>query len=164
MLSPECVLTVGFWSKYYLKAFFPIVLASIVLGVDSWKEYKKFQNRTRWKMVFSSRAHFLITFIGLALYTSSVSTAFSPFNFFLTEDGLLVFSRDPSVTCYDQWMINMFGIVLFLLVYPVAIPLTIGYVCFKNRKKRYSEEFNASCGFLIAPYHSSFFWWEWLYS
>jgi hypothetical protein len=161
MLSPECVLTVSFWSKYYLKAFFPIIMVSLVLGVDSWKENKKVQNRTRWKMIFSSRAHFLIAFIGLALYTSSVSTAFSPFNCFLTEDGLLVLARDPSVGCYDdQWMNNMFGIVLFLLLYPVAIPFTIAYVFFKNRKKRDSEEFFANWGFLTAPYHSSFFWWE----
>jgi hypothetical protein len=160
MLSPECVLTVGFWSKYYLKALFPVGMVGLVLGVDSIKENRKLK-QSRCTFIFSNRAHFLVAFIGLALFTPSVSNAFSPFNCVSKSDGLLVLAREPSVVCFDQkWFVNIPFVIFFLMLYPLMTPLAIAIVFLTNRSNKDSPEFLENWGFLVAPYRHSVFWWE----
>jgi hypothetical protein len=99
-------------------------------------------------------------FISLALYTTSVLSALAPFNC-VSQSKKLVLLRDPSITCFGEtWGSHLFFIIMFLLLYLVAVPVAISTTLFRNRKRLSNPDCISTWGFLFLPYRPAFFWWE----
>eukprot|EP00475_Leptophrys_vorax_P025651 TRINITY_DN3592_c0_g2_i1.p1 TRINITY_DN3592_c0_g2~~TRINITY_DN3592_c0_g2_i1.p1 ORF type:complete len:603 (-),score=103.62 TRINITY_DN3592_c0_g2_i1:99-1715(-) len=164
LFYPECVVPMTFWTKFYGKMLFPImifVLFSLLFGTHEILT-KIFPGYFRsGSILLSHRLLMLFQFIVVTMYTFLVSTVFQPFNCFSQSDGSYTMFRFPSAKCYDQdWKKNIPALVTFILLYCFGIPLALIYVFMKNKSNLDSKEFRMKFGNLTSPFSSNFFYWE----
>jgi hypothetical protein len=161
-LAPECAIDVQFWDKYNIKIFVPFVLAGLVVIGCLIQELASQRN-----IIFKStkslslRITTAVAFIFMALYTSSISVALTPFNCKKQPNGTYTLLKDPSIICYDEeWNKHLGIVVLAILAVPIAVPVVLFIVYFRNRKDHYSLNFLKTFDLLVSPYRPPYYYWE----
>jgi hypothetical protein len=162
LFAPECALNVQFWGKYYIKIFGPFVLSSFVAIGCLIQELAAQRNIiAKPKKSLYLRVTTAAAFILIALYTSSISVALTPFNCKKQPNGTYTLLKDPSIICYDEdWNQRLGVVVLAILCGPIAIPVGLFYIYFRNRKDHHSLNFLKTFDLLVSPYRPPYYYWE----
>jgi hypothetical protein len=156
----------GFWSKYSLKTWLPILISSVVLLANLFKQ----RRGSTAKLVVDLHLNFVrirshwANFLGvmvIGLHTAAISATMTAFNCSRQPNGSYVNRKDPSVSCFDaDWFKNLWLVSFSILFYVLVIPGALIYVYLKHRNHHGSLEFLKGYKLLIAPYKSSYYYWE----
>jgi hypothetical protein len=153
-----------FWGKYYVKIFGPFVLAGLVAVGCLLQEFvsqRRMIKDSKSKKSLSSRIAATIGFILIALYTSSISVALTPFNCKMQPNGTYTLLKDSSIICYDaEWYNHLWVVILAILLCPIAVPVGLFLIYFKKRNHHNSVSFLKTYDLLVSPYRPPYYYWE----
>jgi hypothetical protein len=166
LFSPECALPMTFWTKHFFKLIGPpalCVLLVVVYFIYKSIIFRFFRQNDEQKSVRLKKKK-IATFLGfvfIGLYTSSVSTALSPFNCRKQSNGTYVLNKDASITCFDDsWRSHIVAISSGIGIYVFVVPMILLYIYVSHRKDHDSFDFLKNYEFLISPYRYPCYYWE----
>jgi hypothetical protein len=161
-----CSFVMSFWDFYYISlaspVFFGVLLVSVIYALRRWQLYRrvKLTEAKDYTTPMNQIIHGLI-FIILQLFTFVTTFVFRPFKCVSQPDGTHSMYSDPTQDCYSgKWKENLPGMVIFIALYVVVIPVSFGWIMAKYGHRRETDEFKAKFGALTQPYNGKFFWWE----
>eukprot|EP00475_Leptophrys_vorax_P008193 TRINITY_DN15276_c0_g2_i2.p1 TRINITY_DN15276_c0_g2~~TRINITY_DN15276_c0_g2_i2.p1 ORF type:complete len:629 (-),score=117.05 TRINITY_DN15276_c0_g2_i2:730-2343(-) len=165
LFAPECVVSLGYWDKYYVKVFGPFFLVAFVIILKVLRNIALRlrgapDHQTLAKDLAESSTGMLL-FVAVTLYTSSVSITFTPFNCEPQPNGSFTLIKDSSVICFDEGWRSHLGVVVFaILVYPIGVPCSLIFIFLKNRLNFSSAAFLKKYDALVSPYRHPCLFWE----
>ena len=113
--------------------------------------------RRSWKYAFVNAT---VTMLFL-LYLLVCNTAMEIYPCNKQVDGSYSMAREPSILCYESlWFRLMTGSIVVLVLFSLAMPLTIGYILFSRRENLWKRKNQAKYGPLFARFRPTFFLWE----
>jgi hypothetical protein len=169
LFSPECAFKATFWTKYFAKLLFPLVIAAFVillllLRMILMKKYpalSRFLKGNDLSITLFEKVLSLFSFLLVAFYTLLISTVLQPFNCTRQPDNSYTLTKSPSLGCYDsKWNQNLPFVVIFIILYGFGIPSFILWIFYSNRHKIRTFEFMRKFSSLIAPYRPKLYYFE----
>eukprot|EP00475_Leptophrys_vorax_P007968 TRINITY_DN15103_c0_g1_i2.p1 TRINITY_DN15103_c0_g1~~TRINITY_DN15103_c0_g1_i2.p1 ORF type:complete len:891 (-),score=136.74 TRINITY_DN15103_c0_g1_i2:148-2499(-) len=157
--SPECSISINFWSKFYLKMITPFIVWGLLCSFDF------VQNRKISQKCSFARYEVFFIICSMGLYTVAVSGIFSTLKCQQQQDGSWSLVEESSITCYTgQWQNNVSGIILFSIFYFLAFPCYLLHVFYRFRAEKVTKTWKnltaAHLNFLRDNFKDQYYWWS----
>jgi hypothetical protein len=162
-LCVECSVPLSFWTKYYLKMTFPLILLGLVIAnCLAFALLSKFvwKKGVDFKFLRTRAITFLLQTV-VSCYTLLISGAVSPFICLKQADGTEIMVKNPAITCTGGEWLKHYPVVMFLIIlYGAFVPLSfLGLLVF-NRNNLDDPDVQHYIGTFTRQYKPKFFWWD----
>ena len=149
--SPECQVDIGFYDKWLILSFFPMILFALFSILYCLPTSKKFDN----KMIK------MMALVCSVMYIYSISQTFKMWDCIKLEDGSYVLESDPNIKCFDggkwAWMATLS---FFMLLIYIFLPPSYLWNALKS-SNRSSDESKDKYGWLYLRYKEKDDYWSW---
>lgn len=128
LISPECSVKMGFWTKYYIKMFIPfaalLTTKAISMLVLIFQKHMQRKDDIRIFDFILDRCIPLMLIFVVAMYTFLISASLSPFKCKFSNGQYVMFDN-PSALCFDsEWNNHVPLGLLFSTLYGILVPCT----------------------------------------
>eukprot|EP00475_Leptophrys_vorax_P007542 TRINITY_DN14782_c0_g1_i1.p1 TRINITY_DN14782_c0_g1~~TRINITY_DN14782_c0_g1_i1.p1 ORF type:complete len:341 (+),score=63.48 TRINITY_DN14782_c0_g1_i1:374-1396(+) len=153
----------GFWGKYKLKMFFPlIIIAGVSLNCLVFVLISKFafKKPVEWSFLHQRAVSFSFQTI-LSCFTLLISGAVSPLICLNQSDGSQIMVRNPSAKCKTgEWNDNLGMVIFFLVLYTIILPVAFGALLVHYRHCLNDPVIHGYFGSFTKSFKPQYFFWE----